>query len=124
MKVVYATSTTVVTMPGGWPLGVHLGTHWRADDPLVLDHPDLFSEDPKYGMSYSAPPPPEPAPEPRVEQATAAPGERRNVAPRAQADGAFADLERLRAEATEAGITVDGRWSIQRLRQELAAVRA
>jgi hypothetical protein len=120
VKVVYATATTVVTMPGGWPLGVHLGTHWRADDPLVVDHPDLFTEDPKYGMSYSAPPPPEP----RIEQTTAAPGERRNVTIPNQADASFAELERLRAEAEAAGIKVDGRWSIQRLREALAAARA
>lgn len=74
MKVVFAVATVSVTMPGGFPMGVRQGTHWRADDPLVLSHPDLFSEDPRYGMSYSQAQVEEP-----VEQMTAAPGERRST---------------------------------------------
>lgn len=66
MKVVYATSTASVTMPGGWPLLVRKGSHWSADDPVVRQQPSLFSDDPRYGMSYSSP---------EVEQATAGPGE-------------------------------------------------
>jgi hypothetical protein len=74
VKVVYATASVAVTMPGGYTAMVQKGSHWPPDDPLVLSHPDLFSEDPRYGMSYSQPQPPEP-----VEQMTAAPGEIRNV---------------------------------------------
>lgn len=75
MRVVYAVETASVAMPGGYPALVQKGSHWPADDPLVLDHPDLFSEDPRYGMSYSRP-----VPEERpVETATAAPGERRST---------------------------------------------
>ena len=81
MDVVYATRTAVVAMPGGYPLRVQYGTHWPADDPVVVSHPDLFSADPRYGMSGSQPA--LAAPEAPVEQATAGPGERRNVRPRA-----------------------------------------
>lgn len=72
MRVVYATQTAVI----GYTR-VSKGTHWPADDPVVLEHPDLFSDDPRYGLSFSQAPP-EMAEAP-VEQATAAPGERRNL---------------------------------------------
>lgn len=48
------------------------GEVWRADDPLVLANPDLFSDEPtKVAASVSN--------RALVEQATAAPGEVRNV---------------------------------------------
>lgn len=75
MKVVFATANASVPMPGGYPAGVQKGSHWPADDPLVLAHPDLFSEDPRYGMSYSVPQ----RDEPPLEQMTAGPGERRTT---------------------------------------------
>lgn len=78
MDVVYATRTSVVAMPGGYTLRVEYGTHWPADDPLVLEHPDLFSANPRYGMSGTRPPAVEPEERP-VERMTAAPGEKRNV---------------------------------------------
>lgn len=71
MKVVYATATKHVGSGV-----VHKGSHWPADDPIVRDHPDLFSDDARYGMSYSVEPDGYDAP---VEQATAAPGERRAI---------------------------------------------
>lgn len=74
MKVVYATSNSVVPLPAGGQVYVRAGSHWPADDPVVVAQPSLFSEDPTYGLSYSATPTPAP-----VEQATAAPGERRQV---------------------------------------------
>lgn len=52
MKVVYAKVRAVV--------GQHLivaGSHWPADDPIVLLQPTLFSEDPRYGLSFSVEPP-------------------------------------------------------------------
>lgn len=55
MDVVYAIATTSVTMPGGWTLLVEHGSHWAADDQVVIDHPDLFSSDPRYGMHRSNP---------------------------------------------------------------------
>jgi len=68
MDVVYATTTAPVELPSG--------THWPADDPVVKAHPDWFSRDPRFGMVYSVEPTGYDAP---VEQATAAPGERRNI---------------------------------------------
>lgn len=119
MKVVYASVNAVVPSPHGHSLFVQAGQHWPADDPLVRARPDLFSEDPRHGLSFSVPPD-----DPSVEQATAAPGERRNVSVPNQADVAFAELELLRAEAAKAGIKVDSRWSLQRLREAVAAARA
>jgi hypothetical protein len=115
MRVVFATETTSVAMPGGYPLGVQKGSHWAADDPLVQEHPDLFSDDPRYGMSYS-----QPQREESVEQATAGPGEQRHTV-RPQVDQAFDEMAELRAEAERAGIEVDRRWGLARLRQELSA---
>ena len=73
MRVVYAKQSVSVMMPEGYSVMVPLGTHWSADDPVVLANPDLFSDDPRHGV-YGQPPA-----EPDAEQATAAPGERRNT---------------------------------------------
>ena len=83
MRVVYATSTTSVGLPNGASGTIHKGTHWPADDPIVRAHPDLFSDDPRWGMNYSVEPegyndPPRSSDTP-VEQATAAPGEKRST---------------------------------------------
>ena len=51
MKVVYATASAVI----GSAM-VRMGTHWPADDPLVLSNPDFFSEDPKFGLVYTREP--------------------------------------------------------------------
>jgi hypothetical protein len=77
VNVVFAKSTVSVPMPGGYPMLVQQGSHWPPDDPLVRRMPDLFSEDPRYGMSYSEAQPEHPVE--RVEQMTAAPGELRNT---------------------------------------------
>jgi hypothetical protein len=52
------------------------GSHWPADDPYVLANPGQFSDDPRYHLAFS-----ESRPEylADVEQATAAPGERRTT---------------------------------------------
>ena len=77
MRVVFAVADASVTDPSsGAPGMIRKGTHWSADDPVVKAHPDLFSDDPRWGMAYSIEP--EGWNDP-VEQATAAPGERRNV---------------------------------------------
>jgi hypothetical protein len=77
MEIVYATGRSVVATTGGGQVLVQEGSHWPADDPIVRQQPSLFSADPAYGLSYSV----RPAAEPfgSVEQATAAPGEKRNV---------------------------------------------
>jgi hypothetical protein len=77
MQVKYATARAMVPLAGGGQALVVKGSHWPADDPVVLAQPSLFSDDPRWGLNYSA----EPAGwgEPPVEQATAAPGEKRNT---------------------------------------------
>jgi hypothetical protein len=77
MDVVYARSSAQVMTPDGGRHMVQMGQHWPADDPVVAAQPDLFSPDPRFGVRYSTPP--AELAEPPVEQATAAPGERRNV---------------------------------------------
>jgi hypothetical protein len=74
MDIVYATASSVVALPGGGQKHVAKGSHWPADDPIVLAQPSLFSEDARYGLNFSAEPAGYDHP---VEQATAAPGERR-----------------------------------------------
>lgn len=78
MDVVYATTTTVVPLDGAQHR-VQKGSHWPADDPIVVASAGkgIFSTDPRYGMVFTR----EPAgwDAPPVEQATAAPGERRGV---------------------------------------------
>lgn len=79
--VVYATSTAQVRTPDGALALIRHGSHWFADDPVVAANPDMFSSDPRYGLSWTGEPPPEMRlpPDVPVEQATAAPGERRQV---------------------------------------------
>lgn len=77
MDVVYATATTHVTTRDGARIVVHKGQHWPAEDPVVKAQPSLFSADPRWGMAYSVEPAGYNEPLGQVEQATAAPGERR-----------------------------------------------
>jgi hypothetical protein len=51
LKVVYATATSMI----GQAL-IKGGTHWPADDPLVLANPTLFSDNPRYGLFFSVEP--------------------------------------------------------------------
>ncbi len=75
MQVVYATGDAHFGTPDGAFHNVRYGQHWSADDPVVkAAPPGLFSPDPRFGLCGTVPPP-----DPVVEQATAAPGERRNV---------------------------------------------
>lgn len=53
---VFAKATTVAT-DVGYPVTVQGGSHWLADDPLVLARPDLFTQDCRYGLVYSGEPP-------------------------------------------------------------------
>lgn len=36
---------------------VVFGSHWPADDPFVIEHPSLFSRDPRWGLVYTIEPP-------------------------------------------------------------------
>lgn len=80
MDLVFATDTVRLVDESGGPVVVGKGTHWPADDPVVLSHPDLFSSDPRWGLFYTREPAgyrDEDSDESPVEQATRAPGERR-----------------------------------------------
>lgn len=102
IDVVYAKINASLSMPSGHTVAVHVGTHWPATDPVVRQHPDAFTADPRFGMSWTGetpyymnlPPdvpidspvpaapsgPTPPTPEFKtVEQATSGPGERRAV---------------------------------------------
>jgi hypothetical protein len=72
-KYLFARDTVSVREPGSkYPTTVHRGAPWHASHPIVVANPDLFSDDP-------------PDIHPRgwksdtVEQATAAPGEKRTT---------------------------------------------
>jgi hypothetical protein len=54
----------------------HPGSHWPADDPYVRAHPGQFSDDPRYHLSFTES---RPTYFGDVEQASAAPGERRST---------------------------------------------
>jgi hypothetical protein len=118
IRVVYATTTKPVQLAVGTSGVIQKGSHWPADDPIVLAHPEVFSDDPRWGMNYSVEPAGYDAP---IEQTTAAPGERRNVV-RPKVDEAFDEADGLRSELTRLGVAVDGRWSLKRLREELEKV--
>lgn len=80
MNIVYATTTAYVSDG----MTIHKGQHWSADDPVVRANPDLFSPDPRYGLTFSPGAAPRemayaPGEEIPVEQATAGPGEKRTV---------------------------------------------
>lgn len=120
MKIVYAKDTKRVELAVGGFGMIPKGSHWPADDPIVKAHPDVFSEDPRWGMLYSTEPAGYDAP---VEQATAAPGERRHVV-RAPVDEPPDEEAELRAELTRLGVEVDGRWGAKRLREEMEKVSA
>ena len=54
---VFAKGTVSLLGADGAPVGVPGGSHWLADDPLVLRHPEAFTEDCRYGLAYSGEPP-------------------------------------------------------------------
>lgn len=78
IEVVYATDAFPVILEGsGIRTFVQKGSHWPTNDPVVKAYPDRFSVDPRWGLLYSQEPPG--WDDPPVEQATQAPGERRNL---------------------------------------------
>jgi hypothetical protein len=69
-KIRFARATTSLRSRGSkYPTQVHVGEAWHADHPLVIDHPDAFSDTPPvvFPTGWT----------PTVEQASAAPGETR-----------------------------------------------
>jgi hypothetical protein len=117
IRVVFASDTKRVELPGGGYGVVQKGSHWPAEDPIVLAHPEVFTTDPRYGMHYSREPAGYDAP---VEQVTAGPGEKRNA--RRPPDDASEEAAELRSELTRLGRPVDSRWGVARLRAELEKV--
>ena len=81
MQVVYVkVDSAVVTLPSGTPWTLMKGQHYPADDPVVKENPGMFTADPRYGLTWTGAPPEEMSrPPDDVEQATAAPGEKRTV---------------------------------------------
>lgn len=73
MSYVFAVHTRGVDVPGGRFVKVQRGEPRYADDPVVVAHPELFSSSPP-GLRTTPGWSPGDA---RVEQATAAPGEKR-----------------------------------------------
>lgn len=53
---VFAKATTVAN-DLGYPVTVAGGSHWLADDPLVIANPGLFTVDCRYGLAFSGEPP-------------------------------------------------------------------
>ena len=87
MDIVFATATLIVSDPKtGASVPVNHGTHWPADDPIVVAYPSFFTDDPRFGLSSSRPlgddgypvkPTPRGTVSAPVETTTAAPGEKR-----------------------------------------------
>ena len=69
-NIVYANTTCSTGTADGTVIRLIAGDAWAADDPLVLERPGLFSDEPLVHRTRAAP---------VVEQATASPGERRNI---------------------------------------------
>lgn len=84
MDVVFAQGSERVPLHSGAVAQVQKGQHWPASDPVVQARPDLFTDDPRYGLIYTEAPPGYDAElnrldEGEFEEATAVPGERRSV---------------------------------------------
>lgn len=74
IKVKFARAAVSLREPGSkYPTSVKEGSAWHADHPLVVANPSLFSDDPPEVLPRGW------KPEPAVEQATAAPGEKRTT---------------------------------------------
>jgi hypothetical protein len=69
VNVVYATATTSVTNVHGVIYRINGGEAWNADDPIVKQHPSLFSPHPVKARTSDG--------WQEVETATARPGEKR-----------------------------------------------
>lgn len=68
-RYVFAVSETYVFV-NGLDVRIMAGSAWNPNDPVVLAHPTLFADEPTLRGAM-------PGWEPEIEQATAAPGEKR-----------------------------------------------
>jgi len=83
-------------------------TRVRAGHPILALYPELFEE---ITVHYDVERPA------AVERATAAPGEKRSIQ-------VPSELDQLRTRAEGLGVSVDKRWGVDRLRQEIDQVTA
>jgi hypothetical protein len=74
VNIVYAKSTTSITNDAGLSFTLHRGEVWSADDPLVKSRPHFFSDVPVVARVSQ-----DQGFVEVIEQATAAPGERRKT---------------------------------------------
>jgi len=105
MGIVYPRST-------GWvseTVFLNEGEPWDDSDPFVAQYPQHFATEPGQALRGSGRQP--------VEQATAEPGEQREVT---KTDATLDEVGQLRADLEAAGVTVDKRWSLKTLREERA----
>lgn len=79
MDVVYAQGSDKVPLRSGQIANVRKGQHWPAGDPVVKARPDLFTDDPRYGLVYTEAPAGYDEQLNEMEAATAVPGEKRNA---------------------------------------------
>jgi hypothetical protein len=79
VDIVFAKGTDKVPLPSGQVASVRKGQHWAAGDQVVRTRPDLFTDDPRYGLLYTEAPPGFDADLNEVEEATAIPGEKRSA---------------------------------------------
>lgn len=81
MDVVYSRHVSSWAEAGGNRVLIQPGQHWPANDPVVKKHPELFTDDPTVGLSFTVPPvedaSAEPPATPGVEDASAEPGQKR-----------------------------------------------
>lgn len=111
MDVVYATFSTWVTPT----VQVERGQMWDPEDAVVKSHPDWFTSDPSAFVRRSTAYTAASANSVGPEAATAAPGEKRSLS---AVDRAFEETASLREKLSAAGVKVDSRWTLDRLRKE------
>ena len=110
--VVYATFPTCVTPT----VNIHKkGEIWAADDPVVKSHPDWFTSDGLRFARRSSSDVFTAANANTSEAATAEPGEKRSLS---KTDKAFDEAASLREDLEAAGVKVDKRWGLEKLREE------
>lgn len=109
--VVYATFSTWVTPT----VQVEKGQIWDANDPVVRSHPDWFTADPS-AFARKSVNEVFTAANATSESMSAAPGEKRSVKP------AVDEAQSLRDALEQAGVKVDRRWGLEKLREEYQKV--
>lgn len=118
MAVVYATFSTWVTPT----VQVERGEIWDSADPVVTSHPDWFTSDPaqfarKSSAAVYTQSNAEVAPNRIAEAATVEPDEKRSLP---DVGKGYDEVASLRDDLEKAGVKVDKRWGLEKLREEYA----